>query len=279
MGERKRRREAFFAKNPKCCFCGGSNVAKEIDHQPPKIFFIKKASSRLLRFPACSNCNRSSRILDQVIAFYSRLDATGYFTSDFSEMNKIIDSFNNNYPTLKPYFIDAKTKKKVFRDLGLAKPKGKIWSEVPVVEFNPNVFKLLKLGIAKIGIAMYYQFRKIPASLGANIIVIIEKDISILPSTQLQEFKLEWQDFSVFQNNNELSQQQFGVKISYHEDESLFLCHMRLNASIVATVVVAENELEGLEVDYRIEEVGFPWGADLDALLKGKPEYMYYSSM
>ena len=206
MGERARRRARFFEENPFCCFCGGHKLANEIDHQPPKIFFLKKSSPYELRVPSCSSCNRNCSPLDQNLAFYSRFDVSGEFTEDFDDMSKMINALHNNYPTLKPFGISNKEKRATLRRLNSKKSEGVTWSEVPVVGFNENVSELLKLSLAKLGVSFFYLHSKKVSPVGTRVSVLVERDILLNKPVQLEAFDLNWTDFLQVKNPNKMAQ-------------------------------------------------------------------------
>jgi hypothetical protein len=46
--------------HPWCCFCGGSEAAVSLDHQPARIIFPDKHRPKGLEFPACAVCNNQT---------------------------------------------------------------------------------------------------------------------------------------------------------------------------------------------------------------------------
>jgi len=279
LGERKRRREKFFAKNSHCCFCGGKSLAVEIDHQPPKIFFVEKSSPRELRFPSCQKCNRSSRALDLIFAFVSRFDPTGKFTEDYSEIDRMIRALHNNYPTTKPYFISDREKRRSLRNLDVLKPQGLLWRDVPMVGFNDNVGKIVDLSLAKLAVGLYYLYLKKIAPIGSKIVTIAERDILLKKPVQIDILGIKFEEFLLFKNPNKLAEQQLGISLSYNSREKFFGAKIRVNQSILSTVAIFDSEssqTEELSADYIISDQGFPWGIDLEDLLKGKPGDTYY---
>ena len=77
MGKGAReKRLAFFAQHPFCCFCGGDVEATEIGHIPAGHLFKNRGWVEGYKFPACSDCNRSSSSDELVMGFIVRIQIT-----------------------------------------------------------------------------------------------------------------------------------------------------------------------------------------------------------
>jgi len=195
-------------------------------------------------------------------------------------MERIISAFQSNYPILKPYFSGKNEKRKMLRHLDIAKPIGMAWQDVPILSFNPNVLELLKLSLAKLGVGFFYLSRKTVAPLGSNILVFVERDISLKTPMQLEAFEFEYKDMLAVKNPNDLAQQQISIKTGSSKDQKLFVAHIRLNNSILSSVVIATPPVEHEDIfkgSYTVKSSGFPWGEKVSDLLEGKPGYAYYS--
>lgn len=94
---------AFFQKHPLCCYCGGRRPAVERDHAPARIVFRGKHGPEEFEFPACSQCNRSSALSEQVTAFYIRSIDQTYEVLNVAEYAKLISGIVNNAPEALPY--------------------------------------------------------------------------------------------------------------------------------------------------------------------------------
>lgn len=73
MGESKRRKQKLLARNPFCCFCGGTLPATTIDHVPAKVMFWGNRRPEGLEFPACIACNGGTKKLERAAALFSRV--------------------------------------------------------------------------------------------------------------------------------------------------------------------------------------------------------------
>ncbi|MCF6219789.1 MAG: hypothetical protein L3J65_01620 [Robiginitomaculum sp.] len=277
MGERKKRRQRFFATHPKCCFCGGTKDAVEVDHQPSRDFFVERSSPRDLRFPACSSCNRASAGLESIFNYYSCFDPSGKYSQNSEKFLKRIDDFNKRFPTVKPFLIGNRAKKDALRDYKIEKPTGLLWQDIPMIGCNENVRTIIDLCLVKIGVAIFYKAMNFPAPVGAKIVVITEHDISMKAPSQLELFELRWEDFLAVRNPRKKAQSQLGIKFSNNKRDKAFFVHLRINLSFLCTIGILYGEDESsLDVDYEITKDGFPWGVDIKSLLKGKQGDVYY---
>jgi hypothetical protein len=98
MGEKARRKRLFLAKNPFCCFCGGSNPATTEDHVPHRALFTGRRWPEGYVFPACENCNSATRLAEQVFSFLSRLYQDPLGQQEETELNQALDALGNNHP-------------------------------------------------------------------------------------------------------------------------------------------------------------------------------------
>lgn len=73
MGNQRVNRQAFFAAHPYCCFCGGTQKAVEEDHIPARSLFRERQWPQGYVFPACSECNDSSRTDELVLGYIVRI--------------------------------------------------------------------------------------------------------------------------------------------------------------------------------------------------------------
>ncbi len=94
---RQARRAAFFAAHPLCIFCGGATPAAEIDHVPSRQLFTAKQWPEGYEFPACSDCNRATKDVEQIVAVLSRTFPDGATEAERLEMQAGIKAVANNY--------------------------------------------------------------------------------------------------------------------------------------------------------------------------------------
>lgn len=66
------RADKFVSRHPWCCFCGGTQPARSIDHQPPRIWFPDKHRPKGLEFPACEVCNAQTSADEALVGLVAR---------------------------------------------------------------------------------------------------------------------------------------------------------------------------------------------------------------
>ena len=122
MGEAKRKQEAdrdILERQPFCCFCG--DLADEIDHVPPRCFFIKNEAPRGFVFPSCKSCNRLTRQDDQTLGVIMpmSLDDGEHSSEDRRRELRLIRGLkNNNWPVISEWRhgIGGAAQKRMFRE-------------------------------------------------------------------------------------------------------------------------------------------------------------------
>lgn len=101
MGKRDRlRREAFFARHPTCCFCGGGAPAVEFDHIPARHLFRGRHWPVGYEFPACEVCNDASTGDELVMGFLVRMATDERTPDDAREFEAALRSVIDRYPHL-----------------------------------------------------------------------------------------------------------------------------------------------------------------------------------
>lgn len=96
---RIRDKRKILVEYPYCIYCGGKTAATTVDHIPPTGLFPKRDRPPGLVVPACPDCNRNSRVVDDIASFFAaiRLSPNEREVQHFSE--KLL-YFKNNYPEI-----------------------------------------------------------------------------------------------------------------------------------------------------------------------------------
>lgn len=147
---RARRRGAFFAAHPRCCFCYGESPAEEIDHVPARTCFRGKVGPEDLEFPACGRCNRGSALSEQVAALYVRFvdhNSDNFLEDDF---RRLFWGVANNAPDAVPTLTPESSRRLSGPDGVAAGPPGEII--IPAA-----AHRHLELFATKLLYAMHYR--------------------------------------------------------------------------------------------------------------------------
>jgi hypothetical protein len=140
MGMSKICRQQFFAINPTCIFCGGSEPAKTIEHCPPKAMFDQKQWPEGYEFPACEECNCGSSDQDLIIAWMARIDYTDMSAEGDTQTTGLLKAVHNQNPKLiKKLLPSALEAKRTNRELGIKPAPGKTHAEAGVVNITPEM--------------------------------------------------------------------------------------------------------------------------------------------
>lgn len=162
MGEKRSRRERFFKEHPYCCFCGGATPATTEDHQPGRIFFRNREWPEGFVFPACQPCNSISRQSEKLLALLIHGDGD---SDDRGRFQANLASINSKYPDLVSDMIPKSTRevREILRQMGVPKPEGTIYSELPIVKLDADFwtphFDMLA---RKLMLSFHYQCFKVP---------------------------------------------------------------------------------------------------------------------
>lgn len=157
MGDRKRRRDAFFTEHPKCCFCGGETPATTEDHQPGRVFFKDRRWPEGFVFPACDGCNSRSREAEELVAILIHGEAE---TDDRNKYQTLMESVNRRYPNLVRSMLPESTReiREILKEGGVQRPVGTPYRDVPVIKLDSKFWEPhLTTFSRKLLLALHYQ--------------------------------------------------------------------------------------------------------------------------
>lgn len=160
MGAARKKRQAFLAEHPLCCFCGGSTPATTIDHVPSRACFPRRVGPEGYEFPACDACQTSYRLAEQFFAFFVRTSDRDSGNYDSETSHRLIGGLKNNLPHLFPDpRISARMKRRGLREFGLEKPSGQALSDIPMVAYPAECDVVVRAVAMKIALALYYKHK------------------------------------------------------------------------------------------------------------------------
>lgn len=160
MGQAKKKKERFLQNHPSCCFCGGEAAATTIDHVPSRDCFKGRAFPETFEFPACENCQNSSRSDEQIFSFVVQMVDRNSTNYDSEKARRAISGIRNNFPDLMPEMIDdPRAKFDALRHLGHPTPVLSPAEKIPIVALPEGVGPYLQRAVTKIAMAIYYRER------------------------------------------------------------------------------------------------------------------------
>lgn len=158
MGQRRAKRERFFAENPVCCFCGGEEPTTTVDHVPNRASFPYREGPEGYEFPACDVCQKETR-LDE-IAFSCMVHFNNHDPHLFDERGfaRLIDGLRNNLPHMNSFDnLTPNQKRRALSDLGIERPAGTPLSEVAIVTVHPEFGIRTRRYLWKLARALFYK--------------------------------------------------------------------------------------------------------------------------
>lgn len=173
MGNKKRRLAKFLAEHPTCCFCGGESKAETEDHIPSRSIFLGRIWPKGYVFPACIDCNKSSADDEAIIAMFSRFDPL-FGDAESEESQKLVRAFSERNPNLlKKMMPTSNEVRRSLKKIGLAKPEGIAYGEIPIVKMPPEIREMIKHFGEKLIKALHYKHtrRIVPKDAGMIIFV------------------------------------------------------------------------------------------------------------
>ena len=128
------RKQRMLRDNPICCFCGGGVQSTGEDHIPPRACFPAGYHPEGMEFPACDDCNQSTRPYDDMFGFYAIAVDFDEENLDAETFNKRIQGLLNNYPDALPVEnLSANQKRRKIKSMGMQRPAGQFLKDVGLV--------------------------------------------------------------------------------------------------------------------------------------------------
>lgn len=159
MGANARRKKAFLAAHPLCCYCGGTAPSTEPDHMPSRILFDSRKWPEGFEFPSCVACNRATRHDEQVIAMLSRLYPDPVTPQGKAEVQERIRAVSHNYPgVLEEMRPSIEQLRRAEHKYGIHPRPGETHDDLPLLSVSgPLVNAAVENFARKLFCALYYK--------------------------------------------------------------------------------------------------------------------------
>lgn len=156
MGEAKRRgklRDRVLAANPYCIYCGGSTVASQVDHMPPRTMFEGRLRPQGLEFSACMSCNQGSRNFELAASLLSRIYPDPASEQAMDEVRGLFRKVKQRQPAILDELLPQASQLIRFE-----KVRANLPPNVHAVRADgPEINAAIKLFAAKLGIALHFS--------------------------------------------------------------------------------------------------------------------------
>jgi hypothetical protein len=220
--KKSKRRLAFLAKHPVCCFCGTAR-AETIDHVPARAMFDGARWPDGYQFPACLQCNNSTSGVDQVVGVVSRMGPLGQESEDQRrEVAKQIQKLHEHYPKLALEMkegLRANAVRKAIREGVLQREPGKLLLEHPLIAVPQGLHALVRLFGAKLALALHYKHALRIAPRHADILVKWYSNVDAMSGKMpVGLFAIEGLGVPTLQRENIVLNDQFDYRFACHPD-------------------------------------------------------------
>lgn len=156
MGEaraRRRAHERMLAKNTRCIYCAGANLATTVEHMPPIMMFDQRQRPKGLEFSTCRECNNGTRLTDLVASLLGRVYPDAEGDPDKEELKKLLKAVSNNVPgLLEEMMADEQEQLRAQVEIPNMPPGSSILrANGPVLSRHMRTFG------AKLGLALHFE--------------------------------------------------------------------------------------------------------------------------
>lgn len=156
MGQKKKKLDDFKIAHPRCCYCGGARPTETFDHMPQRAFFRSRQWPAGYEFPACSECNSSTRVAEQVIAAVARSAPAAPMTD--KDQDEIADLYRGVIRSDRAAMEEFLGRERLTQLLLPQTVTSRLSSgSNAVVNIGPLIAAYLSQVLEKLGKALYYR--------------------------------------------------------------------------------------------------------------------------
>lgn len=161
---KKATKEKILREKPFCCYCGGGTPSKTIDHNPAKVFFLKRNSPvGYDEFPACLKCNegvKREESLFGLIAKFSKI--TSDDPDEFQRFKRMLYSLRDREQEflLELFKTSARDKRNYAKENNIKLMPGQFYHDekFPIVNIRgPHFAKVATVIGQKLFLGLYYK--------------------------------------------------------------------------------------------------------------------------
>lgn len=267
---RERRKARLIREHPTCIFCGGLRPTVTLDHVPPRASFPRGYHPEDFDFPACEECNQSTRHFDQIFSLYAMLSDHDEANHSQEDLRRLTSGIANNYPKSLPNIdLPTRTKRIGLKKMGLRKPDGELYKDLPLAGV-PIVFgEAAKIVARKLACAVFFtEFgRALPQ--GQQIVSSWHHSFDPRSHSFIAYFNDRMQAYrNPTRGTIKNYGNRFAYKFAYNEDENFFGVAAQLGKGLFLWSLAARSELEIKPTDLNdVWTVGQPWVSSRAAVL------------
>jgi hypothetical protein len=247
LGEKRARRQKFFAQHPICCFCGGGTAATTEDHQPGRAFFRERQWPEGFVFPACEPCNSGSRVSENIVALLVHGESEN---EDRRKYRAVLASVRQDYPDLIASMLpgSANEIRKIMRNKEISLPPGGTFSDVPLIKLDVEFWTPhFEMFARKLLLALHYQCFGEPLSNSGRISYWINTNADAMDDNY-QAKLLEIAEFlTVPHRQNKLLGDQFLIRWNYTQQTKTAVFIVSFHGLLIVSGLTTEAPESFLE--------------------------------
>lgn len=252
MGHSKDRRQRFFKAHPYCCFCGGSRLAETFDHVPGRAFFIDRKNPDEFVFPACRKCNSCSQDAENFLRLIAVAEEQD--SDDRARWQNSVKYVRNRHPELLDSLqMSLREKRTALSKLGLERPRGMAFQEVPIVKLDHDLWKSsIDIFGRKLLLALHYQcFGKVLPPTG-GIALSFQSNTTVGQGSLLEKFMELTDQLAIPKHQNRQLDKQFSIRWSAMQNPITAIWAIHLHSRLFYVGVSSEDrnltEFKGLSL-------------------------------
>lgn len=195
--------EAFKALHPRCCFCAGERPTASRDHQPGRVFFRNKRFPDGIDVPACEACQSTSRRAEAALSLL--VLPNEHSDRDFEDWRRRVAYARKHYPEFLPKVpTTTREARTIMRDMGMQKPPGMLYREVPLVLLGTDDWQgAFDMAARKLILAQHYRCFQRPLSRTGRLYAQLTPNAHIGDGAWLEEIMRDLPNVEIGQHGSE----------------------------------------------------------------------------
>ncbi|MCA1532089.1 hypothetical protein I6F21_05885 [Bradyrhizobium sp. NBAIM03] len=255
MGDRKRRKQAFLAAHPICCFCGGKRPAETEDHVPARGIFDERRWPDGYNFPACTACNNLTRHDEKIVAMLARIMNANDLTTETQnrEMRRAMAAVHYAFPeAYKGMRLSANEVRRFLKETGRSIDGYQTLGDFPLISIGqPEFWQALRAFGTKLFCALHYKHAGRIVPVEGVIVIRFFSNVQVIDGKIPNEILSVLGRTPILQRANTSLHEQFDYEYQVTVDKSmsLFLCGFRRSFALLGLVCDTDDLPEAFNED------------------------------
>lgn len=233
--------EAFKALHPRCCFCAGERPTTSRDHQPGRVFFRNKRFPDKIDVPACDVCQSASRRAEAALSLL--VLPSDHSDRDFEDWQRRVSYARKHYPEFLPQVpTTTREARTIMRDMGLQRPPGMLYREVPLVLLGTDDWQdAFDIAAKKLILAQHYRCFGRPLSRTGRLYAQLTPNAHVGDGVWLDEIMQDLPNLEIGKHGSEDLGDQIATFWNASEDGTLGMFLTRVHTYFVVIGMTGET--------------------------------------